>query len=142
MNRLFAVSLLAFGVLLAVGCKSKEQQLVGTWLATGTNVSQSELTLNSDKTFTTAGNTFAGTWSFAENTVTLNVQTVQGKPKEEALKEAEDQMGQMGMTGQQKEQAMQMTRAVLDDMKLAVSEDAKTMTMTVAGQTATFTKKA
>ena len=131
------LSVIALGL---AGCQpSREQMLVGTWTGQG-----ADIIINQDKTFKAqqGPQTLEGKWTLAEDTVSLNVEKVGGKPKAEMQKMLDDQIKKMKPAEvEQFAPMIQSTMVLLNDWKLAFSDDGKSLTTVLMGQTVSFTKK-
>jgi hypothetical protein len=138
MKALIGFLLIALMLLLA-GCKNLESQLVGTWTGPGNQ----NLDLKADKSFSLGSGNFAlaGKWDVKDNkTVHLDVATVGGKPKEQAL----DDLMKMAAAMVPKEKLAEEKKKAqdqLNNMNLAYDADKKSLTLAgPTGQTAVFTK--
>lgn len=141
MKLAFALPLLAAFALAVTGCQPTESKVPGTWTANGGG----SMVISADNKFvmTSGGQPMNGTWSLAEKTVTMKVETVAGKPIKEAIVELENNMYMMPA-----DQAA-MTKQILDAMKTmerdgftgTITEDGKVLTTTAAGATQTWNKK-
>jgi len=123
----------AFAVALIGGCKSPESQIVGTWTAQGTSV-----VFKADKTFsqTAQAMTATGKWSLNAKKVNMVVETIQGKPAEDALQ----QLAKMGVAADKIAKAKESLKKGTD---LLLSDDGKTMkpAEAPAGMDITLTKQ-
>ena len=131
------LSLLCVGVMavgLVVGCKNKDSVVVGKWNGPG-GVS---VTFKDDKTFTQGGVMAAtGKWSLSEKTVSLNIETVGGKPVNEFI----DQLTKMAPKPPTPAQIAE-AKTKLSKLDLALSDDGKTLTQKGPnGQAQSLTKE-
>jgi hypothetical protein len=138
----FAILSLAGCVLLIGGCKGKEAQFVGTW-----NGQQNvALVLKDDKTFTmgapsapqTAG---GGHWKVDGDNVSLQIETIGGKPAAQALDEMLSQ--QASILKAMHKDPDQMKKQALDEIAkpVLVTPDAGFKTLTLKNPTGTGTMK-
>jgi hypothetical protein len=124
-------SLLIFGAICAsvivAGCKSPESRVIGKWM--GPN-NQAAFELKGDKTFTSGPPMqTAGTWKIDEKTVTLKVDTIQGKPKAQFLKDSAAEAAKMGVPKATIDSQMKQADKLLAEMKLTVGEEGETLIM-------------
>lgn len=128
--------------LLIGGCaKSRESQLIGKWSSDNQVVE-----LKEGHVFQTDGQeAVKGTWALADNIVSVQVDTINGKPKEQAIDDLIKQFSQMpGVSKAKLDEAKAKALDQLTHLKFTVAEDNKTMTMESAApgqKTVTLTKQ-
>ena len=107
------------------GCKPKEPEIVGLWKDDkGTST-----TFNPDKTFSqgVGGQSATGKWTYADKKVTITLEKIGNQTVDDFI----NGMAKIGVPADQIAKAKAQPRS----MPLTVSEDGKTMTMTVPGAT-------
>jgi hypothetical protein len=115
---------------LAVGCKSKEAQLVGKW----NGPDGMSLNLAQDKTFTQEGKIKAtGTWALSASVVSLKVSTVMGQPK--------DKVEAMLAKALPPEQFAAAKKQLDGTTDLTLSDDGKSLTQSLPNATAAKSPK-
>jgi|GEM_PF-3327768 len=133
MRKLVPFVVLALSVAV-IGCK--KESIAGTY----TNA-KGNLVLNEGGKFTLGGGSQAieGTWTQEDKKAVLTPQTFAGKPKAEAMKQLDAAVKAMGP-----EAAKQLdpVKKMMDRMEMPMSEDGKTLTLSIAGESMTFTKEA
>ena len=125
-------------VVLVAGCAKKENPVVGRW----DDGHKGVVTMKADNTFEvgTPPNNAGGKWTSSEKTVTINIETIGGKPVDDKIKEAVAQLSKLDPKSTPKD-IEKMLRSGLT-VKLTISEDGKTMSAEATdGRPATkFTK--
>jgi hypothetical protein len=113
------------------GCKNKESQLVGKWNADKGVV----VTFNADKTFAqnAAGAAAAaggaeGTWSFADNKVSLLVTKIGGKPVDEFVKQFVVTMSKINPKAASSQVEAGIRKQLATTIVLNLSDDGKKLT--------------
>ncbi len=130
MNKL---SLICTGILVAaivVGCKNKEDQVVGKWNGPG----GTSVTINKDKTFTQAGMVAAsGKWTFSGSKVTLKTETLAGQPADNVIQIASKSL---------KPDDIKKLKEMIAGTDLTLSDDGKSLAQKAPnGTTVTLTKE-
>ena len=113
---IFAAALIGAVV---VGCKNKESQVVGTW----NDPKGQGMVFKADKTFSQAGGptSASGTWSIADNKVSVNLQKIGSQSVDEFL----NSMSKLGA----KPDDIAKAKAQIKAAAFTLSEDGKTMSM-------------
>jgi hypothetical protein len=114
--------------LLVSGCQSAESKIVGKWNGPN-NVPAFEL--KQDKTFTSGQPLNAsGTWKLQDKNVLLETTQIQGKPVKTFLDDASAAAKKAGAPKEMVDQQLKNAEAMFKEMKLALSDDGKTLTLT------------
>ncbi|HSI72199.1 MAG TPA: hypothetical protein VK934_03410 [Fimbriimonas sp.] len=140
MKALFIFAALVSALLVA-GCQSAESKIAGKW--TGPN-NMAAFELKADKTFTSGPPLNAGgTWKLADKAVLLETTTIQGKPVKTFLDEGAKAAAKAGAPKALIDTQLKNAEAMFKEMKLAMSDDGKTLTLTDPNskQTVALTKE-